>query len=45
MDQNDFIYLLGHFYARMGENTKAIGYFTSLLIVHFPVSSTIIQKR
>ena len=31
MDQNDFIYLLGHFYARMGENTKAIGYFTSLL--------------
>ena len=31
MDQNDFIYLLGHFYARMGENTRAISYFTSLL--------------
>lgn len=31
MDQNDFIYLLGHFYARMGENTKAISSFSSLL--------------
>lgn len=31
MDQSDFIYLLGHFYARMGENTKAISSFNSLL--------------
>ncbi|PKN73316.1 MAG: hypothetical protein CVU50_03210 [Candidatus Cloacimonetes bacterium HGW-Cloacimonetes-3] len=31
MDQNDFIYLLGHFYARMGENTRAINSFNSLL--------------
>ncbi len=31
MDQDDFIYLLGHFYARMGENTKAINSFNSLL--------------
>lgn len=31
MDQEDFIYLLGHFYARMGENTKAISSFNSLL--------------
>ncbi|MDD2227984.1 MAG: hypothetical protein PHY48_01070 [Candidatus Cloacimonetes bacterium] len=31
MDQEDFLYLLGHFYARMGENTKAIGTFSSLL--------------
>jgi len=31
MDQNDFLYLLGHFYARMGENTRAISTFNSLL--------------
>lgn len=31
MDQNDFMYLLGHFYARMGENSKAISSFNSLL--------------
>lgn len=31
LDQTDFIYLLGHFYARMGDNTKAISYFTTLL--------------
>ncbi len=31
MDQNDVLYLMGHLYARMGENKKAISYFTSLL--------------
>lgn len=31
MDQEDFMYLLGHFYARMGENTRAISSFESLL--------------
>jgi len=30
MDQNEFIYLLGHFYVRVGENAKAISHFTSL---------------
>jgi len=31
MDQNDLVYLLGHLYARMGDDTKAIKNFTSLL--------------
>jgi len=31
MDENDLMYLLGHFYARMGQNTKAISTFSSLL--------------
>lgn len=31
MDQEDFMYLLGHFYARMGENPRAISSFESLL--------------
>jgi hypothetical protein len=30
MDQNDGTVLMGHLYARMGENKKAISYFTSL---------------
>jgi len=34
MDQSDFLYLLGHFYARMGENTRAISTFNSLLKTH-----------
>ena len=34
MDQNEFIYLLGHFYVRVGENAKAISHFTSLLNTH-----------
>jgi len=31
MDQNDLVYLLGHLYARLGDDTKAIKSFTSLL--------------
>ncbi|MDD3870034.1 MAG: hypothetical protein PHN58_06270, partial [Candidatus Cloacimonetes bacterium] len=31
LGQNDIVYLLGHFYTRMGENTRAISYFNSLL--------------
>ncbi|MDY0151645.1 MAG: hypothetical protein RBS43_05180, partial [Candidatus Cloacimonas sp.] len=31
LGQDDFMYLLGHFYARMGQNTRASGIFNSLL--------------
>lgn len=34
MDPNDLLYLLGHLYAKMGENTRAIGTFNSLLKTH-----------